>query len=811
MGKYFSTSQTPIVDFKYKVPVEAIAMGLKGRQDTWNQEESLIDESFQLVDQVKHITGTLGEEYGDVEAAQSLQNKYDSLLEQGLSEIGDDYSKAGKLRRKIEQEVRRDFGANGLAGALESRYGEFVSQSENLSGRIEEGNLGEIDKMWWASKLNPLSREDGSYNSLGSRTITNRPDLNKAFLEFINAHPEKKDTYFTKGSGPTTGYILKDNISSKQFMEEMQSYFYTIPGAAEAMQRDLEIGLQNPAKAEAYSRGVTGLRVQYLRDAEKQLSDIETMRKNPKSFGVNEEMLNRMEEQALQIKESYNDPNSDRYISDESLLQDFYVMSKTMPFAGMEYENHEESITVDWMQQANYNDLVIRRRDKDRRDAELADANNIFMGPSQINSSQVEETINNLPKVLLNSRNILSQNKKEASEFTARIMVEYSGKPLDFTTPQGIQEARDLKLKTEGLLQNYSNAQIEGNAQQYLDSLPSKDKEFVVNNYNKYLIHRETLAHSQAQVMNAQNIIDAVIDKEAALDDKDFNSVYENYRDRFYSYNKDSGNKRDNLSLTKEEYFDYIYTGKVPSRVNLSDSKQLKPLQFSTDKGNLPNLYKFSKNDAQGLSNTVAWSKGLDASIIKQAEEFLTSTSLASFSTVDGQNAGRVAEEYFGKKGTDLVYNVIPVVGPTSSFGNALEVKVSSKNSGKKPLTLTVDAGEMNKPIFVDMFYNMMKSGLSEGNNAMVDNAALGIFANRFSNDMSYALAKAGEGAPIELPLGGGVRLLLEPHEDKYKIRTIDNGVLTDYMETPGAPGIDLKTDLNGAMIEIGKYLYMNN
>lgn len=239
MGKFFSTSQTPIVDFKYKVPVEAIAMGLKGRQDTWNQEESLIDESFQLVDQVKHITGTLGEEYGDVEAAQSLQNKYDSLLEQGLSEIGDDYSKAGKLRRKIEQEVRRDFGANGLAGALESRYADLARRQEYGQKMIQDGGWDNADYQNYLSQGTPLESASGYNSSLSNEMWGARAPLHELLPNIVSKMP---DTYkqFMQLTPDGKFYISAQGKDAQEIKNYLTGYLQSVPGFNEWFQRDLQ-------------------------------------------------------------------------------------------------------------------------------------------------------------------------------------------------------------------------------------------------------------------------------------------------------------------------------------------------------------------------------------------------------------------------------------------------------------------------------------------------------------------------------------------------------------------------------------------
>lgn len=242
MAKYFSTSQTPIVDFRYKVPIDAIAMGLQGRQNTWNQEESLIDNSFKLVDSVKHLTGSLGEQYGDVEAAKSLQQKYDDMLEQGLAEIGNDYSKAGKLRRKIEQEISKDFGANGVAGALESRYASQIKREEYAQSMVKDGGWDNTDYQNYLSQGTPLETENGYNSNISGDLWSKRPEMHELLPDMVAKLPDVyKD--FLKPTADGKWVVSTKGKTPEQIRTVLTGYLQSVPGFNEWFQRDLQAQL----------------------------------------------------------------------------------------------------------------------------------------------------------------------------------------------------------------------------------------------------------------------------------------------------------------------------------------------------------------------------------------------------------------------------------------------------------------------------------------------------------------------------------------------------------------------------------------
>jgi len=808
MSKYFQTSSTPIVDYGKHLPLEAIMAGLQAKQTAFDDYSSLIEEYEDQIANISYLDGPYGELLGDKEAGQNLIEEYRSLIEEGVKEIGGDYSKARGLTNKLKSRVRKDFSRDGLGYALEARQAQAAKELETLAERLEKNNVSESDLSYWGMNLNPLG-EEGNYNQLGAPTISDRPDLNQAIMEFIKAYPDKENTYFKKGSGPTSGYIVKENVKVKEFMEDLKPYFYNIPGAKEAMQRDLFVAKNNPESAKLLTESATNMRLKYVNNIEESLDELETIKKDPKAFGYTKEEIASAEANLLEQKSSFNDPQDSNYKDDDYLIEDYYVMGKLAPYSGFEYTNIEKSITQDWRARELFRDQLERKR---KTDQDLDDARNIFMGPGAINSVEMERIINKLPETINTTRKDLENSKYEMGNFMQSAIQQYSDTPINYSTVEGTKAAKATKVYLENLFDGYEQAQKNGTAGEFINSLNEKDKNFLSDNYNPYLLNREKIANQHAQLLNAEEIMENAVDKDKLMSSNKFNSLYESYEDRFYHYNMDAGRKASKNRLTKNEYYDWLYLGKLPSRVNTEDDKHMKPLNNIDSE--VPNPYDYTDKDDSGLSNTLAWSKNLDQTIITPIENYINTAGLSGLETVLGENAQILIDNHFGSS-KNIEYKILPVVGPSVRFNNAFQLTATDPEGKKDPIPLTIDAGEMNKQMFVDMFNNMMSSGLQKGDQPMIDHAAMGIFQNTFASQLNYTLAKAAEGAPIELNVGEN-NIILEPTSNNmYKIGITDseNQVAgqerkINYMEIPGSPGIELKADLNQSMIEIGKVLY---
>jgi len=816
MSRYFSTSRNYTgIDYGSQVPIEAIAGALAGRQKSYDDNAASIDKFNAYRQSVKHLTGKIGEELGDVEAAKQLSNKYDELINTAIEKHDEDYSKIQGSIRQIKSEAVKDFGPNGIATALENRYTEYNTGITALQKRQEENKLNDADMYLSTQGLNKLG-EEGNYNSLNMRSFSDRPDINDKALKFIQNAAKEKSTIFTKSNEPggMYGYIIKDDVERKKFMNELQSYLTTIPGFNSMMQRDLEYQKAIPELNEGLNEETLRSRMDGIKEVDLQLSQFQEMLKNPKDYNTSTEEINKMIGLFTDLKSTIDDPSNSKYVSDEELEVRNYIKQKTQSFSAMEYENHEQSLTTDWVQKAYLNDKLTRKRDSDKKALEDAAARIPFLGSGNIDPLQIKTELANLPENIKKAGQLITDAQSTMSDIYNLALGPVNG--LDarnaVLNPSIAKEEIKNRQTEENNFSNimkgmYNAVQMDQEAIQqnkvpeavdkYNASLPENQQAWITNYYNPYMVAANDLASSVVQKSSLESLQEAYFPKEVR-ETQAFNQAYNKYNQKLLieAYDVDT-RKTDqsilNSIMTRSEFYVSLL-----SEDNLPGVKDNKKLRGE--------ILKEAGIEDIGFNTTLAWSPAIKKQIIDKATPVINAATLGSFETNGGGNAGVMADEYFGGTGQYTITNILPSITPSANLDNVLQVVLQDKNGTKADLPILINPGDQNDQLFMSVIDDVHLVAVEQGNTTLIDYTNLMTFANKFKGQtkMAYAQAGALKGETINLYLGDNT-IELRP-QNIIEIKGVKTQMYNGYITDKNGETTTMKAtgDINKMFTEIG-------
>lgn len=819
MSRFFKTSGIPLIDYSYDVPLAAIAAGLEGRQEAYNQTEGALDEFNALRESIKTLPDEINGQYiGDTAAGKELMSKYDNMINTAISKYDGDLSKMSGELRKIKAEAAKDFGSSGAATALQGRYEEYYKNIGELQKRREENKLNDADMYLATQGLNPFKTGEDINTSLGMKNFSNREDYNKAALEYISKIPEEKRTQFLRydPSNPESmyGYIVEKTEEGKQFMAGLQKYLQNLPGFSSAMQRDLQYIELNPELKKANDEKLLKYRLENIQKINTDILKYQEMLKNPKAYGSTTEEINQIISMLSQNKDLLGDASNPEYLKDDVLNQHLYIQEKTNPFSEMEYKNTTYDLEQDWVTRANYEHSLALDRMKKQKELEEAANRTTFIGNGVIQENQITQELSDLPENIKKTEEQININRASLSEINDKMLTKPN--PRDAVLNPGkyaidVKNRKEQEASLQKVMTGRFNAIQNGNVQEYDAKLSGAQKQWVDTYYNDYIRTSMDLANNVVQKKQFEALSEQYFPKEVR-ETAAFNDAYQKYVNKYVAanpYNDRYSDPKARLKYAESQLSESEFYSKLMGEDKIPGIKDNKETRKSI-------LNEAGIEDG-GIQTKLAWNANLEKSIVQPASKIINASTLGSFNTTGGSNAGVIASDYF--KGEPYTISVMPAISPSGSLDNVLQVVLTptNKDSGKAPLPLAINPGEENAPVFTDMFTDIYKDGVAKGDQTLTNYGALGIFANTFRGQTTMALAEAAadKGLPIEMQVGVNT-VVFSPTENTI------NGVRkyrAYFKDETGAPILNekgeiayfkdvngfIQKDIMGMFTEVGK------
>lgn len=799
MSRFFRTSQTPIVDYGYQAPIEIIAGAMDARQQSYDTNKALWEQQIQAIEDTPYLKKGLGDE----DAYKQLQTKYQTLIDEAST--NPDFSQMGSQLDYLKREVSKDFGINGVATGLKSRHDEYYTALKELRDRREKNLINDADLYLAEQNLNKFYNESGEISGLGMQSFSDRPEVGKYALEFIAKVPEEKRDRFLKydPKNPNSmyGYIVKETEEGKQFMNELQQYLLTIPGFQSAMARDLKY--DNLINSDVVLQDDLKDRMQMISSIDNQILKLEEMKKNPKAFGTTVEEINQAINEFKNQKDSYDNPNSQDYVSNESLQMQRYLNKQVAPFSAMEYKNITRDLEADWIVKANYEHALALERQKKAKELEEAANRATFIANGQITENQIAGELSKLPENIAKADSQIQDANSKIQDIYTKGGGPSANIRMKFTNPEEynkqVEKEKAGKQKVDGLMLGRYQAAQTGKLAEYDASLTGEDREFVQSYYDDFILAKENAATAYVQKANFEKLQEAYFPEEIKTS-SGFTKAYNQYLSSVGSQSASNTAAgagyvdvtRLKVRMSKEEFYAKLLNNEeIPGVKNTKQTKEA--------------ILKEAGITDLGLETKLIWNKNLDKNIIQPANKLINQSNIGNYTTIGGVNAGELALDHFGNE--EYTTTALPVVSPTGNMQNALQLTLTSKSG--KTLSLVVDPGQENAPVFQDMFMNIYQDGKAKGDRTLMDYGALGVFSNTFSGQTSMALSKAAENKGESIPLVyNGQIINIVPHVkvgDEWRYRTkIGDVYMTDENDSP------IQGDIMKMFTEIGKQLMEN-
>jgi len=450
MSRFFRTSSTPITDYGEQYPIEAIAMGLAGRQQSYNINKAEWEAKLQAIEDTPYLKLGLGDE----QAHEELMNKYQKLIDESSS--NPDFSQMGSQLEFIKREIKKDFGINGPASALTGRYNEYAKWSDEYKKGIQEGKYYEGDERRFIEGFNQFKGEKGM-NSLGVDSLVARPDIDTKVTNYIDKIlKDEKNVRIEKSEDGR--YIIKTTeggIREQRLNNGLNNYINTIPGYKEWMSWD------NKSKFQSLQTPDGGVNVDspYYQKAEEYLASrllnlksdnekIDELLKGKKLSAEEREnyMLNK-EANIAEINDIAGYDEKTKQNIAANLINQSYTNEKIAPYmARANWSILDKDIKADDYVLADYkHSLALKEIDYQNRQA----LTNIIALPGQIVPFDEKSTKENFAKLQENYKTVSGDyNKATLDIFKQLTFVDKNLQSL-YSDYQNATGADKIKLERE--------------------------------------------------------------------------------------------------------------------------------------------------------------------------------------------------------------------------------------------------------------------------------------------------------------------------------------------------------------------------
>lgn len=489
MSRFFRTSQTPIVDYGEQYPIEAIAMGLAGRQQSYNINKAEWEAKLQAIEDTPYLKLGLGDE----QAHEELMNKYQKLIDESSS--NSDFSQMGSQLEFIKREIKKDFGINGVASALKNRYTEGATFSEDFKKRVEGSELYAEDQGMFTSQFKKFYNDNGEINSLGVPTIENRPDYQKKISDWMKSTlKDRTDVELYKT--PDGKYWITNKytgVREQDLTNSLNSFLETIPGHQQWRKRDMgeyykslynedgTINSSSPLYTKAADE-MAALELDLISNIEKSNAVINDKKSTPQMIGEEQRNLKAYQAQLEDLRSGNKE--SKILNSADQMIRSSYNQKFIDPYmARANYGLSNQEIKADDYYKLNYEHSLRLKEIDDKNKTEL---NRILPKPGMItpvSQSDIEETA---IKIQQNKKEVegrynndnlkIFQELSKVNPKLQEVLAEYNS-TTDYRRRQELQS--QINNSVHGWMNDYINNP---------DNLGSY-KQIIADNYSGY---RET-------------------------------------------------------------------------------------------------------------------------------------------------------------------------------------------------------------------------------------------------------------------------------------------------------------------------------